>query len=86
MQTKSGKVKYIRVMHSLYAYYEGRIEQMESILKEKCMGTEFFVENIMNLEQCAVFDYLSNIVRYEMENPFKQPEKTTAKKSRRKMA
>ena len=83
---KAYTAKYIRVMHSLYAYYEGRTEQMENILKEKCMGTEFFVEKIMNLEQCAVFDYLSNIVRYEMENPFKQTEKTTTKKSRRKMA
>lgn len=54
---------------------------MENILKEKCIGTEFFVENIMNLEQCAVFDYLSDIVRYEMENPFKQekPKRKTRK-------
>ena len=77
---KAYTAKYIRVMHSMYAYYEGRTEQMENILKEKCMGTEFFVENIMNLEQCAVFDYLSDIVRYEMESPFKT-EKRTARKS-----
>lgn len=67
---KAYTAKYIRVMHSLYAYYDGRIEQMESILKEKCTGTEFFVEHLMNLEQGATFDYLSEIVRYEMESPF----------------
>lgn len=83
---KAYTAKYIRVMHSMYAYYEGRTEQMESILKDKCIGTEFFVENIMNLEQCAVFDYLSEIVRYEMESPFKNRSKTEAKKSNRKMA
>ena len=76
---KAYTAKYIRVMHSLYAYYEGRTEQMENILKEKCIGTEFFVDNIMNLEQCAVFDYLSEIVRYEMESPFTQKRKTTKK-------
>lgn len=80
---KAYTAKYIRVMHSMYAYYEGRTEQMESILKDKCIGTEFFVENIMNLEQCAVFDYLSEIVRYEMESPFTEKKRTakTTKKS-----
>jgi len=73
---KAYTAKYIRVMHSMYAYYEGRTEQMESILKDKCIGTEFFVENIMNLEQCAVFDYLSEIVRYEMESPFTEKKRT----------
>lgn len=78
---KAYTAKYIRVMHSLYAYYEGRTEQMENILKEKCIGTEFFVENIMNLEQCAVFDYLSEIIRYEMESPFTEKKRKTAKKT-----
>ena len=79
---KAYTAKYIRVMHSMYAYYEGRTEQMESILKDKCIGTEFFVENIMNLEQCAVFDYLSEIVRYEMESPFTE-KKRTAKNTKK---
>lgn len=78
---KAYTAKYIRVMHSLYAYYEGRTEQMENILKEKCIGTEFFVENIMNLEQCAVFDYLSEIIRYEMESPFTEKKRKSTKKS-----
>ena len=68
-------------MHSMYAYYEGRIEQMESILKEKCIGTEFFVDNLLNLEQCAVFDYLSEIVRYEMESPFTEKKRKPVKKT-----
>ena len=54
---------------------------MESILKDKCIGTEFFVENIMNLEQCAVFDYLSEIVRYEMESPFTEKKRKTVKRN-----
>jgi len=54
---------------------------MENILKEKCIGTEFFVENIMNLEQCAVFDYLSEIIRYEMESPFTEKKRKSTKKS-----
>lgn len=78
---KAYTAKYIRVMHSLYAYYEGRTEQMENILKEKCIGTEFFIENIMNLEQCAVFDYLSEIVRYEMESPFTEKKRRATKKT-----
>lgn len=78
---KAYTAKYIRVMHSMYAYYEGRIEQMESILKEKCIGTEFFVDNLLNLEQCAVFDYLSEIVRYEMESPFTEKKRKPVKKT-----
>ena len=78
---KAYTAKYIRVMHSLYAYYEGRTDEMESILKEKCMGTEFFVEHLMKLEQCAVFDYLSEIVRYEMESPFTEKKRKATKKT-----
>ena len=39
----------------------------------------------MNLEQCAVFDYLSEIVRYEMESPFTQKRKTTQKTTKAKV-
>ena len=45
---------------------------MEEILKEKCTGTDFFVNELMDLSQGQTFDRLSEIVRYEMENPFKQ--------------
>ena len=69
---KAYTAKYIRVMHSMYAYYDGRQEQMEEILKEKCTGTDFFVNELMDLSQGQTFDRLSEIVRYEMENPFKQ--------------
>lgn len=77
---KAYTAKFIRVMHSMYAYYEGRIEQMEEILKEKCTGTEFFVNNIMDSTQAQAFDYLSEIVRYEMESPFTEKKRKTTKK------
>lgn len=74
---KAYTAKFIRIMHSMYAYYEGRIERMEEILKEKCVGTEFFVENLMDSTQAQGFDYLSEIVRYEMESPFTEKKRTT---------
>ncbi len=76
---KAYTAKVIRSLKSLYAYYEGRTDEMETALVSKCIGTEFFVENIMDKTQAQIFDYLSNIVRYEMENPFKQTKKTTKK-------
>lgn len=68
---KAYTAKYIRVMHSMYAYYDGRQDQMEEVLKEKCTGTDFFVNELMDLSQGQTFDRLSEIARYEMENPFK---------------
>ena len=35
----------------------------------------------MNKTQAQIFDYLAEIVRYEMESPFKQNKKKTANKS-----
>ena len=55
---------------------------MEEILKEKCTGTEFFVNNIMDSTQAQAFDYLSDIVRYEMESPFRTEKKKTSRKSK----
>ena len=69
---KAYTAKFIRVFHSLFAYYEGRTEEMKKILLEKCFGTEFFVENIMELTQAQIFDKLSSVVLYEMSSPFKQ--------------
>ena len=83
---KAYTAKYIRIMHSIYAYYDGRTDEMEAILKEKCTGTKFFVDNLMELTQGQAFDALSKIVRFEMESPFRnQPEKTT-KKVNKKLA
>ena len=89
--TYNGKAytsKVIRAIKALYAYCEGRTTEMEQALIARCKGTEFFVENIMDKTQAQIFDYLSDIVRYEMENPFKntQPDKTATKKTRKKMA
>ena len=78
---KAYTAKFIRVMHSMYGYYEGRTEQMEKILKEKCTGTEFFVNNIMDSTQAQAFDYLSEIVRYEMESPFTETKRKTTKRT-----
>lgn len=72
--------KIIRALKSLYFYCDGRIEEMEDALINRCKGTEFFVEHIMDKTQAQIFDYLSQIVHYEMENPFKE-KKTTKNKN-----
>lgn len=82
---KAYTAKIIRALKTLYAYCEGRTDEMENALLEKCRGTEFFVENVMDKTQAQIFDYLSAIVRYEMESPFKQTTKKTTKKSTKAM-
>lgn len=67
---KAYTAKIVRALKSMYAYYEGRTEEMEEILVRKCKGTEFFVDNIMTKTQAQIFDFLSKVVKYEMENPF----------------
>lgn len=67
---KAYTAKIIRSLKSLYAYYEGRTAEMESVLIKRCKGTEFFVDNVMYKSQAQIFDYLSEIVRYEMASPF----------------
>lgn len=77
--TYNGKAyiaKIIRALKSMYAYYEGRTNEMEIALLEHCKGTEFFVDNIMTKTQAQIFDYLSEIVRYEMESPFTEKKRT----------
>lgn len=78
---KAYTAKIIRALKALYAYCEGRTDEMEKALLARCMGTEYFVENIMDKTQAQIFDYLSEIVRYEMESPFKDTKKKTTKKS-----
>lgn len=82
---KAYTAKIIRAIKALYAYYEGRTEEMETALLNRCRGTEFFVENVMDKTQAQIFDYLSAIVRYEMESPFKQTPKKAIKKSTKAM-
>ena len=82
---KAYTAKIIRALKALYAYTDGRTDEMEAALLEHCKGTEYFVENIMDKTQAQIFDYLSEIVRYEMESPFtekKRTAKTTKKSSR----
>lgn len=79
---KAYTAKIIRALKALYAYTEGRTDEMEKALIKHCNGTEYFVENIMDKTQAQIFDYLSEIVRYEMESPFT----ATKKKATRKKA
>lgn len=78
---KAYTAKIIRALKRLYAYCEGRTTEMEETLIKNCKGTEFFVNNIIDKTQAQIFDYLSDIVRYEMESPFKTEKKRTARKS-----
>lgn len=71
----------IRALKRLYAYFEGRTDEMEEALVNRCTGTEFFVDNVMDKTQAQVFDYLAEVVRYEMESPFRQKDKKITKKS-----
>lgn len=80
---KAYTAKIIRALKALYAYTEGRTDEMEEALIKHCKGTEYFVENVMDKTQAQIFDYLSKIVRYEMESPFTEKKRTvkTTKKS-----
>lgn len=77
---KAYTAKIIRALKRLYAYCEGRTDEMETALLEHCKGTEYFVENIMDKTQAQIFDYLSEIVRYEMESPFTATKKKVTRK------
>lgn len=78
---KAYTAKILRALKALYAYCEGRTDEMEEALIARCKGTEFFVNNIMDKTQAQIFDYLSDIVKYEMSNPFKKETKKTTRKS-----
>lgn len=41
------------------------------------------MNNIMDKTQAQIFDYLSDIVKYEMESPFRNKDKKTTTKSRK---
>lgn len=79
---KAYTAKIIRSLKALYAFCEGRIPEMEEALLEHCKGTEYFVKKIMDKTQAQIFDYLSEIVRYEMESPFRTEKKKTSRKSK----
>lgn len=64
---KAYTAKIIRALKSLYAYCEGRTDEMEEAMINRCKGTEFFVDNIMTKTQAQIFDYLSE----KMESPFR---------------
>ena len=83
---KAYTAKIIRSLKTLYAYTEGRTDEMEEALLKDCKGTEYFVNNIMDKTQAQIFDYLSDIVKYEMESPFRNKDKKTTTKSRKTKA
>ena len=78
---KAYTAKIIRALKALYAYTDGRTDEMETALIEHCKGTEYFVENIMDKTQAQIFDYLSGIVRYEMESPFTKKKRSAKVKA-----
>ena len=78
---KAYTAKFIRVMHTMYAYYAGREDEMEKILLEKCKGTDFFVQNLMKKAQGQAFDALAQVVQYEMESVFKKTAREKAKET-----
>ena len=59
---KAYTAKIIRALKSLYAYCEGRTDEMEEAMINRCKGTEFFVDNIMTKTQAQIFDYSCNLV------------------------
>lgn len=83
---KAYTAKIIRALKSLYAYMDGRTDEMEAALLEHCKGTEYFVENIMDKTQAQIFDYLSEIVRYEMESPFTEKKRDNKKPKNTKVS
>lgn len=86
---KAYTAKIIRVMKRLFAYCDGRHDQMEEALLARCKGTEFFVNNLIDRTQAQIFDFLSAVVKAYAETPFKEfpptresKIKRTAKKSK----
>lgn len=69
---KAYTAKFIRMFHSLYAYYGDKMDTVKDILLRRCSGTEYFVENLLTLTQAQAFDMLTEIVHSETKNPFKQ--------------
>lgn len=59
---KAYSAKVIRVLKKLYAYYDGKEEQMEHILINVCKGSQYFNDNIVEKWQDSLFDYLADIV------------------------
>lgn len=70
--------KFIRALRALYGYYNGRTEEMEEILVKNCKGTEWFVNNLMEMAQGQIFDYLSAIIQHDMKSPFRVVKKGRA--------
>ena len=67
--TKSSVVygtKIIRSLKKLYANHEASEKQMENILLQNCKGTEWFLDNLVDMPQYYIFDTLSKKVADNM--------------------
>lgn len=80
---KAYTAKIIRVMKRLFAYCDGRHDQMEEALLARCKGTEFFVNNLIDRTQAQIFDFLSAVVKAYAETPFKEFPPTRESKTKR---
>ena len=80
---KAYTAKIIRVMKRLFAYCDGRHDQMEEALLARCKGTEFFVNNLIDRTQAQIFDFLSAVIKAYAETPFKEFPPTRESKTKR---
>lgn len=67
--TKSSVVygtKIVRSLKKLYANHEGNEKQMENILLQNCKGTEWFLDNLVDMPQYYIFDTLSKKIADNM--------------------
>lgn len=58
---KAYSAKVIRVLKKLYAYYDGREKELESILLNNCKGAVYFRNNLYEKWQDSLFDFLADI-------------------------
>ena len=80
---KAYTAKIIRVMKRLFAYCDGRHDQMEEALLARCKGTEFFVNNLIDRTQAQIFDFLSAVIKAYAETPFKEFPPTRESKTKK---
>lgn len=83
---KAYTAKIIRVMKRLFAYCDGRHDQMEEALLARCKGTEFFVNNLIDRTQAQIFDFLSAVIKAYAETPFKEFPPTRESKTKKSKA
>lgn len=66
---KAYTAKVIRVFKKLYAYYTGRETELETVLLNNCKGSQYFNDNLVEKWQDTMFDFLSDIIEKNIDNP-----------------